>query len=210
MIDSTKVSVGWERLDAINSADIVSVKTPNDFMSKATRIAQRRAFEDKSWASHTGIVTDKHFNKITINEALWRVEERDLTVYKNKSQVAITRFPLDDLVLKYKILDDVRSRIGKKYGWWKLFEHLLGRKENIENVDRPICSYHVAEAFARSNIYFLGLPASYVQPDDILDHCMYNFEDSLVWVDSHKTLDELVEIYNTDDYVGELKDKYLQ
>jgi hypothetical protein len=207
MINKNIVKVGWDNLNTVQYCDIVSVKTPRDLMSKATRIAQRRQFEQESWASHTGVIVDRTLeDKVIVNEALWRVTERPLDDYKGKSQVCIARFPINNLIKKYTIIEDLKSRIGAKYGWWKLFHHLFGRQDIIKNINRPICSYHVAQAFSKAGFTF-GVPAWQAQPDDILDYVLYNSQDSLVWCDSEKTLQELVSIYNTDDYVKELKAK---
>jgi len=162
-------------------------------LAKAIRWATREPGEGATYFNHVGLVTqpgtlsgDGDLGPAYVVEALNHVLKRPLSESVKGNEIAIYRplnldqFQVDDIV------DYMEDRVGDRYGYHKLVLHLL-RKVRLpgkwsvlnfgaskwldSNVDKtPICSYIVAEAFARAGLDF-GVDAGLATPDDIGDFC---------------------------------------
>lgn len=190
MLNVSQLQIGWSKIFSLQPADIVSVRTPGAWMSDMVLKFERDPGEDPAWATHSGLIDHDGY----IVEALWRVTRRSLMFYQNKSRVAIVRCPGLTRLDRLAIAADASGHIGQRYGWLKLLQHAFGHRDTITNPDRPICSYLVSQAYDVAASLRFGRPPNECQPDDLLDHAVYNGW-PLVWCDTDATLRDLHAVY---------------
>ena len=113
-------------------------------------------------------------------ESLWRtIEQPWFPNQKPGNEIRIWRYmPITDFQAEIAV-QRARKFVGAKYGWWKLFAHLIDNKvlggkyatRRLLHVDsRPICSYSTASGFAVAGIKTGRIPARAQSPDSIWDY----------------------------------------
>ena len=153
------------------------------------------------WANHVGVVVspgwivppplDRQFAQAIAVEALWRAERWNWwDNHKNEVglEIRVYRKPNLNFEQLRRIEAEAYKYVGAKYGWWKLFAHLVDRtvfkgKKTVSNLlyidGRPICSYLAAHVFAAGGVSF-GMPPAAADPDEMMDHCEHSGEWVLV------------------------------
>ncbi len=173
-------------------ADLVFTRG-RGWLSKSIRRFSRTKGEAPTIANHVGIVVAPgNIRTAIIVEALnkVRIHSIESRYLDYKTEVGIAR--------SINITDDERrivaleaaKYINKRYGYLKLLLHALDRSppngkkyffRRIGGMKRyPICSFHVANAFAKIGKYF-GVEVKQAQPDDMADF-VDNNPDKYVWV----------------------------
>ncbi|MFC1499918.1 hypothetical protein ACFL6T_02740 [Candidatus Zixiibacteriota bacterium] len=157
----------------------------HSFLGRAIRFATRSFGESRSMVNHVGImVSEGSVEEAEGVEALTTVKRHSLWKQYgpgNSSDVAVYR-PLnltDDE--KALIVAAAEGYVGRTYGYLKIAAHLkdwlfLGiyffrRMTRMD--DYPICSWLVAQAFAKADRTF-GVPPGMASPDDIWDFVTSN------------------------------------
>ena len=164
------------------------------------RYATRGPDEEPTWANHALMFTTggavgpaPKRTQATAIEALARVEENPW--YSRHStetgyHLMVYRPTFLSNNEKNRLVETARAHLGERYGWWKLFAHLIDRvafddRKVISNVlhvdDRPICSYLVARAYevAGHPHAFGPIKAGAQDPDEMHDHV-----DDATWLSS--------------------------
>lgn len=161
------------------NCDIVLTKSAG-LLGVGIRFFENHPEEAASKVNHVGIMVDE----INIIEALSKTVERPLaTGYSppSKTKIAIYR-PLNLTENERNtIITKARSYVGKTYGYTKILAHILdwflGGKyvfRRLTNMDKyPICSWVVAQAYAKAGKFFGVAPGS-ANPDDIWDFVVAN------------------------------------
>ncbi len=154
-------------------------------VSRAIRIFTRRIGEPRTKANHTGIVVEGGpLDQAVVVEALSTVKRHRLMGrYESKkgTEVAIYR-PLNLSHEEQKtIVETAESYVGRTYGYFQLVGHFLDWFlqgayvfRRLTRSDKyPICSWVVAQSFARVNKFFRVDPGA-ASPDDIHDFVIQN------------------------------------
>ena len=150
------------------------------FISKAIRFFSRTIGEKRTKVNHVGVVVESgSLEKAKVVEALSRVKHHrlwDRYGPPKKDSVAIYRQTnLNEHEINI-IVNEAESQVGKKYGYFKIFAHLLDWillgvyifRRIARNGKYPICSWLVAHAYEKVEKDF-GVAAGAVNPDDIWD-----------------------------------------
>ena len=145
------------------------------------RFFTRSIGEKRTEVNHVGIVIGEgDLKNAVVVEALIKVKKHKLwSEYgpPKKDKVAIFRpNNLTDAEIK-KIVKRANEQVGKKYGFFKLFAHLLDWmffgvyffRRLVNEEKYPICSWLVADAYAAAGKNF-GVKPGQAQPDDIWDY----------------------------------------
>lgn len=155
------------------------------FVSRAIRFFSRRIGEPRTKASHSGIVVEGGLlDQAVVVEALSTVKRhRFMGRYGSKvgTEVAIYR-PLNLSHEEQKtVVQTAESYVGRKYGYFQIVGHffdwfLQGAYvfRRLTRSDKyPICSWVVAQSFAKINKFFSVDPGA-ASPDDIHDFVTQN------------------------------------
>jgi hypothetical protein len=151
------------------------------FGSWAIRFFTRHIGESRTEVSHVGVVVEGgSLEKAWMVEARGRVRHRLLFRHygrKRKIDVAIFR-PLHLTPAERAVIVQTALRyVGKEYSYFKILLHLADwllqgayvfRRLGGIN-DYPICSWLVAQAYAKAGETF-GVPPGAASPDDIWDY----------------------------------------
>jgi hypothetical protein len=151
------------------------------FGSWAIRFFTRHIGEPRTEVSHVGVVVEGgSLEKAWMVEARGRVRHRLLFRHygrKRKIDVAIFR-PLHLTPAERAVIVETALRyVGKEYSYFKILLHLADwllqgayvfRRLGGIN-DYPICSWLVAQAYAKAGETF-GVPPGAASPDDIWDY----------------------------------------
>jgi len=163
----------------LKNADIVLTARAG-VLGQLIRELERGPFEEKSIVEHCGIITKPGtVAQAKITECLARgTVERNVLVYCGPDvSGAIYRRKNLTPALANIITIKALNYVGRHYGYLKLLCHaadyFLGGRYVFRKLCRmdnyPICSWLVAHSFAAAGIWFDGVDADYVQPDDIWD-----------------------------------------
>lgn len=158
--------------------------TSETWPSRLVRWGSRSEGEDESQVSHVGLVTTAGaLDEAQGIEALWEVTEHRIWEARRRTiseSVAVFRPTNLTTFERRVILEELRSHIGQRYGWWKLLFHLAAKltgkrwpKSFFFLDDRPICSHLVATAFEKAGLTF-GVEGRSADPDDIWDFILSN------------------------------------
>lgn len=202
--------VGWDALrpERLQTGDIVHVQADN-FVSRQIRRSERTPGERESWASHTEHVlraaTDGACD-MSVNGG--RPSIIPFGFWRDRASVLVTRLPegLAPALQENFITHAAATlREARGYGWlklaahkadWILSQHPLARALRIRPVvfrrlclieALPICSYDTARRYWEvARVLFNNTGYPFVQPDDILDHCVHQAW-PIVFADSAET-----------------------
>ena len=165
-------------------ADLIFTRNEKSWIGPAIRWFTRSRGEAPTWTNHTAGVGLKGD---TVIEAMWTVNEvgwKQWDAENDRYQVwRHTR--LTDIERRI-IAVEARLYVGRQYGWWKLFPHLLdGMLSKVigGNVyltrrllflpDYPICSWVWAYAYGKIGFRF-GCSPDCADPDTQLDFIQNN------------------------------------
>jgi hypothetical protein len=168
-------------------------------MGRMIRWAEREKGEAESWANHVGGVMSEgylvppagHITALaTTTESLWKIEESvwwERHRHEQGYAVAVFRprnYSGNEGV--EKVLDDWHSRLGQKYGWWRLTT-FLGEKLSHEasfglftipftklhfQGKRIVCSNHIFLGLEKDDIRVNSKDPNELDPDDAMDYCI--------------------------------------
>ncbi len=159
-------------------ADIVLTRGTG-LLSRLIRFFTRSVGEPRTKANHVGVIVEAGTppqNAILV-EALSRVKKHSLERYVDgKTQVAIYRATNLTNEEKTVIVKAANRYVGRPYGVFKMFLHLLDWTlqgtywfRRLSRSDSyPICSWLVAHSYAKAGKYF-GVDPGAASPDDIAD-----------------------------------------
>ncbi len=163
----------------LKPADVFLTKGKGS-VSRAIRFFTRGIGESRTQVNHVGVVVESgNLKTAVVVEALTRVKRHRLwNKYgpPKKDSVAIYRsknLSQDEIEA---IVAAAKSYVGRRYGYFKIFVHLvdwilLGAYvfRRLARMDRyPICSWLVAHAFGKAGKHF-GVEPGAAAPDDIWD-----------------------------------------
>ncbi len=166
--------------------DII-LTSDDTWLSKVIQFFERAPDEPKALVSHVGaIISGGPEAEAIIVEALSHVRRHRLWDEYGGRKTRVGAFRPLDLTRdqRARIIAGLESYVGRDYGYLKLVAHGLDwglSKIFLRDVylwrrlfclDRyPICSWVVAQAWARAGLTF-GVAPGQAQPDDIWDFCM--------------------------------------
>lgn len=166
------VSAHWDHMDRamiLAPADIVIVRGTGLF-SDAIRALTRERGEGRGWASHVALAVEDG----CIIEALPRgVVEHEMP-YETGDRCQVWRPRNISPADRRCIVRRAHLYVGRGYGWTKIALHGLGLGRFAFIDEWPICSWIVAESYARAG-YTFGV-ARGATPDDIHDYCRAHAE----------------------------------
>lgn len=180
-------------------ADLIFTRSKRP-LGAAIRWFERSAGEPPAYTNHTaGVGPDG----VSVIEAMWHTQEVPLESYMVDEPVyQIWRRRGLPHEARVGIAHHARAYVGRHYGWWKLFPHLvdgfLGKifGGNIYAVRRilflkryPICSWVWAYAYAEEGIGF-GCPKDCADPDTQHDFVSESPDWWLVFEKGAKTWDQ--------------------
>jgi hypothetical protein len=155
--------------------DIVCFHGAN-WLSAAIQWATKSPGETPVFANHVGVFT----SAIEITEALWTVTTRPACESLAGSAYQIWRNTTLTCAQRQAVAQKALTYVGREYGVGKILLHLgdalltkaVGSEvyafRRLASLDRyPICSWVVAEAYAKALGLSFGLPANEAAPDDI-------------------------------------------
>ena len=170
----------------------------SSIISQLIRFFSQSIGENRTMVNHVGVVVEEGTLKTCVAvEALSKVTQHKLWERygpPDDDSVAIfrpTNLALDEIA---KIVAYAKKQVGRKYGYFKIFMHLLDWfflgiyffRRFANNGNYPICSWLVAYAFSEAGKNFRVEPGA-AEPDDIWDFVTTN-KDKYVEVHSLKPL----------------------
>ena len=155
-----------------------------NLMSRLIRRFTRNHGESRTMVNHVGLVVSHGGTASSeIVEALTTVRRRRFSVYRNKPRhdVAVYRPTNLTTLESLHVSEHADNYVGRKYGYIKIVAHFLDwclagryffrRFAFMDNY--PICSWVVAQAFAKEG-YTFGVDPGAASPDDIWDFVTNN------------------------------------
>jgi hypothetical protein len=165
--------------------DIVCFHGTN-WISEGIQWATRRPGETPVYANHVGVFTSAG----EITEALWTVKTRPVAESLAGSAYQIWRNTTLKDAERQAVAQKALTYVGREYGAGKILLHLgdalltkaVGQEvyafRKMASLDKyPICSWVVAEAYAKALGLLFGLPANEAAPDDI-----WRYMDARQWI----------------------------
>lgn len=152
----------------------------SSLISRLIRFFSRSIGESRTMVNHVGVVVEEGtLQSCVAVEALSRVKQHKLWERygpPDDDKVAVFR-PVNLTEEEItKIVNYAKKQVGRKYGYFKIFMHLLDWlllgiyffRRFANNSKYPICSWLVAYAFSEAGKHFDVAPGA-AEPDDIWD-----------------------------------------
>jgi len=164
----------------LEAGDIFLTKG-NAIISRLIRFFTRGIGEKRTKVNHVGlIVSPGDLHTALVVEAIRFVTRRTLWAgYGPPKTDCVAVFRANNLSDEdiRTITARAQSMVGAKYGWPKIIAHLLDWcllgayvfRRLVPGKRYPICSWLVADAFAKAGKYF-GVDPGAAEPDDIWDY----------------------------------------